>query len=191
MDAALTEFGVHGFRGATTRAIAERAGVNEVTVFRTFGSKLELFESVFMERSLFSQLNERVRLDFHGDMEGILFQNMRNVLGMLRQNRHMFLMLLGDASRMPELRGLMSDMVVRRAPELVAPVFEQLMEEGAMRRMDPLVATRAMMGMVQAYFIMEDLLGGGTVDEEKDERMLRGFVSIFLHGVMAGDVNEG
>ena len=28
-----------GFRGATTRQIAELAGVNEVTLFRQFGSK--------------------------------------------------------------------------------------------------------------------------------------------------------
>ncbi|HPF62861.1 MAG TPA: helix-turn-helix domain-containing protein [Gemmatimonadales bacterium] len=32
-------FADHGWRGTTTRRIAEAAGVNEVTVFRTFGSK--------------------------------------------------------------------------------------------------------------------------------------------------------
>ena len=31
-----------GFRGATTRRIAEEAGVNEVTLFRLFGSKAQL-----------------------------------------------------------------------------------------------------------------------------------------------------
>lgn len=33
----------HGFRGATTRRIAREAGVNEVTLFRLFGSKARLF----------------------------------------------------------------------------------------------------------------------------------------------------
>src|SRR5437867_11834161 len=32
-----------GFRGTTTRQIAQRAGVNEVTLFRQFGSKTALF----------------------------------------------------------------------------------------------------------------------------------------------------
>lgn len=32
-------FAEHGWRGATTRRIAEEAGVNEVTLFRQFGSK--------------------------------------------------------------------------------------------------------------------------------------------------------
>ena len=36
----------HGFRGATTRLIAIEAGVNEVSLFRTFGSKAALFEAM-------------------------------------------------------------------------------------------------------------------------------------------------
>src|ERR1700694_6219345 len=32
-------FAQHGFRGSTTRRIAEAAGVNEITLFRQFGSK--------------------------------------------------------------------------------------------------------------------------------------------------------
>ena len=39
LDAAARVFAEHGFRGATTRLIAEKAGVNEVTLFRLFGSK--------------------------------------------------------------------------------------------------------------------------------------------------------
>lgn len=39
LAAALEAYSRHGFRGATTRLIAETAGVNEVTIFRQFGSK--------------------------------------------------------------------------------------------------------------------------------------------------------
>jgi len=39
LDAAARVFAEHGFRGATTRLIAEAAKVNEVTLFRLFGSK--------------------------------------------------------------------------------------------------------------------------------------------------------
>ncbi|HKO15186.1 MAG TPA: helix-turn-helix domain-containing protein [Gemmatimonadaceae bacterium] len=44
--AAARVYAVHGFRGATTRLIANEAGVNEVTLFRTFGSKAALFEAM-------------------------------------------------------------------------------------------------------------------------------------------------
>ncbi len=44
LDAAQRVYAEHGFRGATTRRIAEMAGVNEVTLFRIFGSKEALLE---------------------------------------------------------------------------------------------------------------------------------------------------
>lgn len=42
LGAAIQVYGQHGFRGATTRRIAAAAGVNEVTVFRRFGTKESL-----------------------------------------------------------------------------------------------------------------------------------------------------
>jgi AcrR family transcriptional regulator len=42
LDAAARVYAELGFRGATTRRIADVAGVNEVTIFRIFGSKAKL-----------------------------------------------------------------------------------------------------------------------------------------------------
>ncbi|MEO7962318.1 MAG: helix-turn-helix domain-containing protein [Gemmatimonadaceae bacterium] len=42
LEAAARVYAEGGFRGATTRRIAEEAGVNEVTLFRLFGSKAHL-----------------------------------------------------------------------------------------------------------------------------------------------------
>lgn len=42
LEAASRVYAEHGFRGATTRRIADEAGVNEVTIFRLFGSKSQL-----------------------------------------------------------------------------------------------------------------------------------------------------
>jgi AcrR family transcriptional regulator len=39
LGAALRVYADYGFRGATTRRIADEAGVNEITIFRHFGSK--------------------------------------------------------------------------------------------------------------------------------------------------------
>ena len=44
IEAAARVYAAVGFRGATTRRIAEEAGVNEVTIFRLFGSKAALIE---------------------------------------------------------------------------------------------------------------------------------------------------
>ena len=44
LEAAARVYSQFGFRGATTRLIAQEADVNEVTLFRTFGSKEALIE---------------------------------------------------------------------------------------------------------------------------------------------------
>ncbi len=46
LEAAKRIYAKHGFRGATTRLIAIEADVNEVTIFRTFGSKAALFDAL-------------------------------------------------------------------------------------------------------------------------------------------------
>ncbi len=49
IDAAARVYAAHGYRGATTRRIAEEAGVNEVTLFRQFGSKSALLDAMVEE----------------------------------------------------------------------------------------------------------------------------------------------
>ncbi len=51
LEAAARVYADSGFRGATTRRIAEEAGVNEVTLFRLFGSKAALIEAAIHARS--------------------------------------------------------------------------------------------------------------------------------------------
>ena len=51
IDAALRVYGESGFRGATTRRIADAAGVNEVTLFRLFGSKGALIQEALRSRA--------------------------------------------------------------------------------------------------------------------------------------------
>jgi AcrR family transcriptional regulator len=51
IEAAARVYACAGFRGATTRRIAEEAGVNEVTIFRLFGSKAALIDAAVREHT--------------------------------------------------------------------------------------------------------------------------------------------
>jgi outer membrane protein len=51
LDAAARVYAEYGFRGATTRRIADEAGVNEVTLFRLFGSKAALIDEAVRAHS--------------------------------------------------------------------------------------------------------------------------------------------
>ena len=50
ISAAMTAYAESGFQGATTRRVAEIAGVNEVTIFRNFGSKAALMDEALFRR---------------------------------------------------------------------------------------------------------------------------------------------
>lgn len=50
ISAAMTAYAESGFQGATTRRVAELAGVNEVTIFRNFGSKAALMDEALFRR---------------------------------------------------------------------------------------------------------------------------------------------
>ena len=50
ITAAMRAYAESGFQGATTRRVAEIAGVNEVTIFRNFGSKAALMDEALFRR---------------------------------------------------------------------------------------------------------------------------------------------
>lgn len=52
LNAALNLFSENGYSGVGTKSIARAAGVNEVTIFRTFGSKRQLFVEVYQRFSV-------------------------------------------------------------------------------------------------------------------------------------------
>lgn len=68
MDAAREEFGERGIEAATTRAIAKRAGVNEVTLFRHFESKQKLLAAVVHDTSADFEALCSCRGEFSGDL---------------------------------------------------------------------------------------------------------------------------
>lgn len=58
IDAALELFSSQGVTETTTRQIADRAGVNEVTIFRQFGNKHGLMLAAIEETEVFSNVGE-------------------------------------------------------------------------------------------------------------------------------------
>jgi AcrR family transcriptional regulator len=55
IEAAARVYAEAGFRGATTRRIADEAGVNEITIFRLFGSKAALIDEALRSRGASSR----------------------------------------------------------------------------------------------------------------------------------------
>jgi AcrR family transcriptional regulator len=99
LDAAKRVYAQHGFRGATTRLIAIEADVNEVTLFRTFGSKAALFEALMQAHN--AQTPVPPLPEEPVDAVAELTEWVRRVLGHLRENRSLIRTSIGEAEDRP------------------------------------------------------------------------------------------
>lgn len=89
-----------GFRGATTRRIAEEAGVNEVTLFRLFGSKAQLLaEAVTCQ----DPMGHVTLPDEPRDPEAELTAWCEGHARALRENRWMIRQTMADLDEHPEM----------------------------------------------------------------------------------------
>jgi AcrR family transcriptional regulator len=100
LDAAKRVYAVHGFRGATTRLIAIEADVNEVTLFRLFGSKAALFEALMQLQV--SQSPIPILPDNPVDPEAEMTQWCETVLTHMRENRSLLRTSFGEIEERPE-----------------------------------------------------------------------------------------
>jgi AcrR family transcriptional regulator len=110
IDAAIAVFGECGFRGATTRRIAETAGVNEVTLFRLFGSKSALLEEAVRE----SQSGTARRADQYlpeepGNVAAELEAWAREQWRAMRERRSVIRKMMSEIEEHPEISSCLSD----------------------------------------------------------------------------------
>lgn len=74
LDAALKIFAEKGYKGATTRAIAAKAEVNDSTLFRKFENKENLYDMILARNT------EKIEKDFISVFEGKKFESSRDLL---------------------------------------------------------------------------------------------------------------
>jgi AcrR family transcriptional regulator len=100
LEAAARVYAQYGFRGATTRLIAQEAGVNEVTLFRLFGSKAQLFDELLNKQLHASTVP--LLPDEPGDPEVELTAWCAALLSQMRASRSFLRKMIGETEERPE-----------------------------------------------------------------------------------------
>jgi len=80
LDAALKLFSEKGYKGATTRVIAQKSGFSELTLFRKFKTKENLFNTALLQNS------EKIKKDFGLAFGDTKFKNSEDFLKNLIKN---------------------------------------------------------------------------------------------------------
>jgi AcrR family transcriptional regulator len=99
LSAALDVLFERGYHGATSRRIAEEAGVNEVTLFRLFSTKDDLLANAIINRAEVDRDEVPV---VTGDLEADLQKVAAVVSSALFKKRQPLVRILTEVSRMPE-----------------------------------------------------------------------------------------
>jgi AcrR family transcriptional regulator len=127
LDAAARVYAETGYRGATTRRIAQEAGVNEITLFRHFGSKTTLILEAVRQANLRSDCPAVP--DTPGEPSSEIRSWVHDELAHLTQLRSIIRTSLGEVEERPEIIPLIGEKP-RDVILGLSSYVEQLQREG-------------------------------------------------------------
>ena len=134
LDAAAETFARDGIRGATTREIARKAEVNEVTLFRHFKSKEQLLRAV-LQRGLVSEV---AMMDQHSSWKENLRESMekyaRHYYSHVEKKEGIARAFLVEAQILPKSMQTMIAEVIRPVRERLVLILTDAQRAGVVRK---------------------------------------------------------
>jgi AcrR family transcriptional regulator len=180
MQAATQLFSEKGYAGATTQAIATLAGVNEVTLFRHFGSKENLAKEImdqFGGPAIAADLETR----FTGDYEQDLMFFGHAILRVMTERSDAMHMAICEANNFPQFQQVVVENP-RQLRRMLARYFNSQMEAGVIRKTQPEILAQAFLGMFFSYVVLKAFLQDSIQPEVPDDELIEQFVSLFIDG---------
>jgi AcrR family transcriptional regulator len=195
LEVAVTLFSQKGFRGTTTKEIAQAAGVSEAMVFRHFATKQELYSAILDHKACASGRFDPAEMA----ADPIARQDDRAVfeslaLGALthHENDPQFQrLLLHSALEKHELAQMFFDQIVRHVYDFLGSYIRERQRDGAFIEIDPAIVVRCFIGMVMHHSLNNNLW-------DPDRRLLnisnesaaKLFTDILLKGITVPQENQ-
>jgi AcrR family transcriptional regulator len=185
-------FAKQGFRGTTTRQIADQAQVNEAILFRHFRSKEALYWAVLDELSrrrnnrgnLQALISERTRSAGSPEVDEKFFAAIaEGLLERSRRDPNFIRLFLFSALERHSLSQRFFRTYTTVYWDLLAKYIRGRMRAGEFRTTNPLLAARSFIGMVGHYNIMHSLLGPGKYPDYSDRLVSKTLARIWLGGM--------
>jgi AcrR family transcriptional regulator len=179
-------FSDKGFRGTTTKEIAERAGVSEAIIFRHFPSKEALYSAIldYKTHETAERIQTHLREAASRKDDVAFFGSLAYyALEVHRKDPTLMRLLLYSALEGHELSEIFFASTAREIRSYVRRYIKQRVADGAFRDLDPNVAARALVGTVihhaqtRALYKSDDL-------KMSSRQIADRFVDIFLKGAL-------
>lgn len=181
-------FSENGFRGTTTKEIANAAGVSEATVFKHFSNKDELYAAILDHKACehpfedpFAEVADKIE---QKDDFGVFYGMALNALNHQRDDVDFLRLMMYSALEGHDLARAFVEGFIARVYEFLSEYIRQRQADGAFREVDPRIVVRAFIGM----FVHHSLNNILWDKEQKllkisNEEAAREFAIILLQGI--------
>lgn len=187
IDAALELFAAKGVTETTTKAVAERAQVNEVTLFRHFGSKYGLLLAVMEDSARFAQMGKALveKAVSKKSVSETLKVYAEESLQALERVPELVRSVVGDAGQYPVENRLAIAQGITQANRYVADCLEKAILDRGWQSHFPAEKLASLLNeLVLGYFVIK-LTSEGQILWEGQEDFLESVVALFLQGAVA------
>lgn len=182
LEAAARVFAEKGYARATTRAIASAADVNEVTLFRHFGNKRNLFSAVMQEFGG-PAVTAALEAGLTGEYIDDLVVMGTELLKVLLERRDALRLMLCEAAHFPTVEAVMVQNP-QKIFQLLVEFFEQQRERGQVRPLPPYAMAQIFAGTIFSYAIMRRIFEGSVEPELSADGLVAALVDILAHGTV-------
>ncbi len=172
-----------GYARTTTRVIAETAGVNEVTLFRHFGSKRNLLSALIQDRSVLPNLTDLIANQLTGEYHQDLTLFASVFLNALLQRQDALRLILCEANELPEIRDVVAQ-IPKQLRTVLTEYLKKKIDEGLLRNLDPELIAQAFLGMFFSHVVAGEFLGGPAAFEQSTDDIITNCVEIFVKGTL-------
>ena len=184
LGASLKIFSHKGFLRATTKEIAKRAGVAEVTIFRLFFSKDRLVQEVIRHYTFLPILQEilpdLIRMDHRRALEMIA----RRFLERLEERKAFIRILHAEGFQYSARVKSRYFHSMGESIHTLASYFLHCQQKGLLRDFKPEIGAEAFLGMFFSLFLMQVLLPPRELKAMDQKEVFREFIDIFLSGTL-------
>lgn len=187
LEAAAELFARNGYAGTPTRAIAKRAGVNEVTLFRRFGSKRGLLEALARraaERR--AQRAARRVIPAGGARERLLAFAKLEVESAL-EDGGLALRLAFEAASEPDVAAVLRASMPDNLRSLAEYIADRQRAGEVRGDVAPEVLAEMLFALTSSFVMHRMVVGGPDAARAVDEREVERLFEVFWTGAAARD----
>ncbi len=178
LEAAYELFSRKGYLGTTTREVAHLAGVSEVTLFRLFKSKKDLFREVLISYSVIPDI--RSLSVSGGSGKEVLVEIGKKIFFSLREKREFIKILLSEVTGLTDDASEVYSQFVETLESLLENVFSSVLLDFSEDEFSTRV--RIFGSALFGFFISEEILQGKKVPLEDVDR----FIEVLSQSVSGG-----